>query len=209
MLSCTAFLRGGGIWDIGAARPGACMPSSVAQVVLYPLVSVWYRGRLNGCNRRKSPCKALRAVLRRGRYNCIDCTKRAVNACVGLYCIRAKEKPCTVSGCKAKEKPRQRGRGEVHLFFSSRSARAAQSSCVSSSVNSYSARSWSASALLHPPSYRAAALLDTSFNMAFLSFRAFALFYSISYRKPFIQDLQKVFLPVWAGAGSLYPVQPR
>ena len=79
-----------------------------------------------------------------------------------------KKKALRRVGCKAKEKPRQRGRGCCHLFFSSRSARAAQSSCVSSSVKSYSARSWSASALLHPPSYRAAALLDTSFNMVFL-----------------------------------------
>nr|DAT88827.1 MAG TPA: hypothetical protein [Caudoviricetes sp.] len=101
-----------------------------------------------------------------------------------LHCRRAKIKALHLSGCKAKEKPRQRGRGCVHLFFSSRSARAVQSSCASSSVKSYSVRSWSASALLHPPSYRAAALLDTSFNMAFPSFRAFALFYSISYCKP-------------------------
>ena len=59
------------------------------------------------------------------------------------------------------------------MFFSSRSARAVQSSCVSSSVKSYSARSWPASALLHPPLYRAAALLETSFNMAFSSFPGF------------------------------------
>nr|DAG62338.1 MAG TPA: hypothetical protein [Caudoviricetes sp.] len=42
---------------------------------------------MNGCNRRKSHCKALCAVLRRGRYNCVDRAKHAVNACVWLYCI--------------------------------------------------------------------------------------------------------------------------
>ena len=95
---------------------------------------------------------------------------------MGLYCKMTKQKPYTLSRCKAKEKPRQRGRGGDYLFFSSRSARAAQSSCVSSSVKSYSVRSWSASALLHPPSYRAAALLETSFNMAFPSFPGFCPF---------------------------------
>nr|DAL44184.1 MAG TPA_asm: conotoxin [Caudoviricetes sp.] len=30
------------------------------------------------------------AVLQRWRYSCIDDTKRAVNACMGLYCSRAK-----------------------------------------------------------------------------------------------------------------------
>lgn len=170
------------------------MLSSVSQVVQWLVALVWYRGRLNGCNRRKRRCKAVCAGLYRGRYKSIDDTKRAVNACMWLYCIRAKRKPCTGLGCKAKEKPRPSWRGCVHLFFSSRSARAVQSSCVSSSVKSYSVRSWSASVLLHPPSYRAAALLDTSFNIAFLSFRAFTLFYSISYRKPFIQDLRKIFI---------------
>nr|DAL35407.1 MAG TPA_asm: hypothetical protein [Caudoviricetes sp.] len=30
------------------------------------------------------------AVLRRGWYNCIYTAKHVVNACMGLYCIRAK-----------------------------------------------------------------------------------------------------------------------
>lgn len=102
---------------IGGARSGACMPSSVVQVILYSLVLVWYRGRLNGHNRRKRLCKALCAVLCRWRYNCIDRAKHTVNACIGLYCIRAKRKPCTGSGCKAKEKPRQRGRGGMLLYL--------------------------------------------------------------------------------------------
>lgn len=57
----------------------------------------------------KSPCKDLCAVLWRGRYNFINGKKRAVNACMGLYCSRAKQKPCTLSRCKAKEKPRHVG----------------------------------------------------------------------------------------------------
>ena len=48
-----------------------------------------------------------------GGIICIDDTKRAVNACIGLYYGRAKQKPCTLRRCKAKEKPRQRGRGVI------------------------------------------------------------------------------------------------
>lgn len=92
---------------------GRCVCFSVAQTELYLLFSVWYCGRFNRCNRRKCHCKALCAVLRRWRYNCIDGTKRTVNACMWLYCNRAKEKPHTFSRCKAKEKPRQRGRGVI------------------------------------------------------------------------------------------------
>lgn len=115
-------------------------------------------GKINGKAAAK-PCKWF--WLCGSILNCMDGKKAAVNVCVWL--IRR----------RAKEKPRQRGRGRNYLFFSSRSARAAQSSCVSSSVKSYSVQSWSASALLHPPSYRAAALLETSFNMAFSSFPGF------------------------------------
>ncbi len=39
----------------------------------------------------------------------MDVAKAAVYACMWLYCSMAKQKPCTPSGCKAKEKPRQRG----------------------------------------------------------------------------------------------------
>ncbi len=67
-----------------------CAASGVAQAVLYPLVSVWYRERLNGSNSRKNTCKALCAVLCRWRYSCIDDAKRAVNACILQYCSRAK-----------------------------------------------------------------------------------------------------------------------
>nr|DAG11606.1 MAG TPA: hypothetical protein [Caudoviricetes sp.] len=135
------------------------------------------------------------AVLLCWRYNCIDGTKRAVNACMGLYCSRAKEKP------------RQRGRGGNYLLFSSRSARAAQSSCVSSSVKSYSVRSWSASALLHPPSYRAAALLETSFNMVFLFSGLLPFFIVYHIASPKNRTCRK-FLPFWAGAGLLYGAAP-
>nr|DAP09802.1 MAG TPA: hypothetical protein [Caudoviricetes sp.] len=74
---------------------------------------VWYLWRYNGTNRRKSTCKALCAVLWRWWYSFMDKTKCAVNACVWLNCSRAKQKPCTLSRCNAKEKPRQRGRGEI------------------------------------------------------------------------------------------------
>lgn len=69
---------------------GAVIRPSVAQVVLYPFVSVWYIRRLNWTNRRRSHCKALCAVLRHVRYSCMDRAKHAVNACIGLYCNRAK-----------------------------------------------------------------------------------------------------------------------
>lgn len=43
----------------------------------------------------------------------MDGTKLAVNACMGLHYSRAKQKPCTLSRCKAKEKPRHVGGVEV------------------------------------------------------------------------------------------------
>ena len=108
VLSCIA----SGVALVSGMRWRCCvavMCSNVAQAVLYPLVSVWYRERLNGSNSRKNTCKALCAVLCRWRYSCIDDAKRAVNACMGLYCSRAKQKPCIFSRCKAKEKPLPRG----------------------------------------------------------------------------------------------------
>nr|DAF75246.1 MAG TPA: hypothetical protein [Caudoviricetes sp.] len=51
-----------------SGRPGVVTRSNVAQVVLWPLVSVWYIQRQNGANLRKSPCKALCAVLWHWRY---------------------------------------------------------------------------------------------------------------------------------------------
>lgn len=93
---------------ICAGRPGACVRSSVLQAVLYPLLLVWYRGRLSGHNRRKSQCKVLCTALFRWRYKCINGTKRAVNACMGLYCNGAKIKALHRVGCKAKEKPGQK-----------------------------------------------------------------------------------------------------
>ena len=134
----------------------------------------------------------------KGRYKCL---------CVA-HAPPGKTKALHPQQMQGKRKAPPRGRGGDYLFFSSRSARAEQSSCASSSVRSYSARSWSASALLHPPSYRAAALLETSFNMIFPLFRAFALFYSISYRRPQKQDLQKYFCPFGLGRGC-FTVQPR
>jgi len=66
------------------------------------------------------PCKRFWSLD--GIIFCMGGIKAAVNACERLYYSRAKQKPCTLSRCKAKEKPRQRGRGRNHLFFSSRSA---------------------------------------------------------------------------------------
>ena len=53
----------------------------------------------------KVPVKPCALFCGVGGINCINGTKHAVNACVWLYCIRAKEKPRTISRCKAKEKP--------------------------------------------------------------------------------------------------------
>nr|DAG06180.1 MAG TPA: hypothetical protein [Siphoviridae sp. ctNxi14] len=41
-------------------------------------------------NSRKSACKALCTVLWRVRYNCTYGIKAVVNACMWLYCSRAK-----------------------------------------------------------------------------------------------------------------------
>lgn len=84
---------------------GAVIRSSVAQVVYSRLVWLLYCVRWNRSNQRKRHCKALCAVLQRGRYICIDGRKAVVNVCMGLYCNRTKQKPCTLSRCKAKEKP--------------------------------------------------------------------------------------------------------
>ena len=74
-------------------------------------------GCLAGTIAGKAPVNPRALFCGVGDINCIDMVKCAVNACIWLYCIRAKQKPCTVSGCKAKEKPRQRGRGEMLLYL--------------------------------------------------------------------------------------------
>lgn len=84
---------------------GAVMCSNVAQAAQYSRMQPPHNSSKNTANSRKSVCKALCAVLQRWRYNCIDKTKRSVSACIGLYFSRAKQKPCTLSRCKAKEKP--------------------------------------------------------------------------------------------------------
>nr|DAG20096.1 MAG TPA: hypothetical protein [Caudoviricetes sp.] len=129
-------------------------------------------GQING----NGPVKLCKRFWCLGGINCIDSRKAAVNACAWPIRRRAKRKALHPQQMQGKRKTPPRGRGRNYLFFSSRSARAAQSSCVSSSVRLYSVRSWSASALLHPPSYRAAALLETSFNMIFSSFPGFCSF---------------------------------
>lgn len=104
VLTCTA----SGVAVVSSTRwrcCGAVMRSSVAQVVYSRLVRLLYCVRWNRSNQRKRHCKALCAVLQRGRYICIDGRKAVVNVCMGLYCNRTKQKPCTLSRCKAKEKP--------------------------------------------------------------------------------------------------------
>jgi hypothetical protein len=49
-------------------------------------------------------------------YNFMDEIKAAVNACIGLYCNKAKEKPCTVSmQGKRKARPFLTGRNASYL----------------------------------------------------------------------------------------------
>ena len=48
------------------------------------------------------PCALFCGV---GGINCIDDTKRVLNACMGLYCSRTKQKPCTVSDARRKKSP--------------------------------------------------------------------------------------------------------
>ena len=84
---------------------GAVMCSNVAQAAQYSRMQPPHNSSKNTANSRKSVCKALCAVLQRWRYNCIDKTKRSVSACIGLYFSRAKQKPCTLNRCKAKENP--------------------------------------------------------------------------------------------------------
>ena len=54
----------------------------------------------------KAPVKICALFYGVGGIICIDGTKGTVNACIGLYCNRAKQKPCTFSRCKAKRKAR-------------------------------------------------------------------------------------------------------
>ena len=58
-------------------------------------------GQISGKATAK-PCALFCGV---GGITCMNGTKRAVNVCIGLYFSRAKQKPCTLSRCKAKEKP--------------------------------------------------------------------------------------------------------
>ena len=69
-------------------------------------------GQITG-NATVKPCTLFCGT---GSINCMDGTKRAVNACIWLYCSRAKQKPCTSSRCKAKEKPRHVGGVEMCLL---------------------------------------------------------------------------------------------
>lgn len=66
-LACTASERGGGILVYAGLRPGAVIRSSVAHVVYRRRVCMLYRVRWNMANQRKGHCKALCAVLHRGR----------------------------------------------------------------------------------------------------------------------------------------------
>ena len=46
----------------------------------------------------------------------MDGTKAAVNACMGLYCSRAKQKLCTVSDARQKKSPAISDRVKCFLF---------------------------------------------------------------------------------------------
>ena len=91
-------------------RCGAMMCFDVSQAVQYSRMCIY-----NSVKTRqivgKVPVKPCALFCGMGGIICIDTAKHAVNACVWLIRFLAKEKPCTLSRCKAKEKPRHRGRG--------------------------------------------------------------------------------------------------
>lgn len=70
-------------------------------------------GQIDG----NAPVKPCKRFWRFGCIKCMDGIKAAVNACMGLYCSKAKQKPCTLSRCKAKEKPRHVGGVGIIYFF--------------------------------------------------------------------------------------------
>jgi hypothetical protein len=65
----------------------------------------------------KAPVKPCAPFCSVGGIICMDVIKAAINACVWLMRRRAKQKPCILSRCKAKEKPRHVGGVEIIYFF--------------------------------------------------------------------------------------------
>ena len=174
-------------WRIGGLFGGCIVCAGMGQINGNAAVKLykrfWCFGRIILHGRQKGRCKGL---------------------CVCFIRRQTKRKALHPSAdARQKKNPAGLGRGSNYLIFSSRFARAAQSSCVSSSVKLYSVRSWSASALLHPPSYRAAALLETSFNMIFSSFQGFCPFFVVYHiASPINRTCKKFFaLLGWGKAG--------
>lgn len=116
----------------GAALDG--MPSSVAQVVYMRLVWLLYCVRCNGANQRKIPCEALRAVLRCGWYNCINGTKRTVNAC--MRCIAAGQNKSPAFSADARQKKSPASVGGAKLLFMNQILYLSKSAFIS--LSSYS-----------------------------------------------------------------------
>ena len=89
VLTCTASIRGGDIWYwLSVSRRRQALQHGTGSIIADCVGLVSWAAERD--NRRKRPCKALCAVLCRGRYNCMDDTKRAVNACIWLYYSKAK-----------------------------------------------------------------------------------------------------------------------
>lgn len=97
--------RGGGIWIDGSAAFDG-MPSNVSQAVHSGLCGCCIvcagMGQING-NDPVKPCALFCSVCDNNR---MDCTKRAVNACMGLYCRRAEIKALHPQQMQGKRKAR-------------------------------------------------------------------------------------------------------
>lgn len=92
------------------------MCSSVSQAVQWLVVLVWYLRRYNWANHRKSHCKVLCAVLRRGRYKLHRLHKTRCKRLYGAVLQQGKIKALHRVGCKAKEKPHHVGGVEYEIL---------------------------------------------------------------------------------------------
>lgn len=205
-MSCTAsgaaLVSGIGVW-----RPSACMLFSVSRAALYPLVSVWYRGRLSGYNRRKSPCKALCIVLLRLRYNCIDDAKHAVNACSWLYWSMAKIKAPHRVDARQKKSPASVGWVDIIYFFLQglQGRRKAFAFLPLSSHIPCGAGQRLCFSILHHTGRRHCWKYLLTWFSSFPGFCPFLQYIILQAPKT---GLAKIFLPFWAGAGLLYGAAP-
>nr|DAG62337.1 MAG TPA: hypothetical protein [Caudoviricetes sp.] len=90
-----------------------------------------------------------------------------------------------MSGCKAKEKPRQRGRGRYHLFFFFKICKGG-AKLLRFLFCQVVFRAELVSVCASPSSIiQGGGTARNVFQHSFPLFRAFALFYSIAYRKPY------------------------